>query len=260
LEKRATVIDSIRNLYKNVLLLDAGDLFDRRPKRWRHENIIRAYQVMRYDAVALGDRDFVEGPKFLISNFFTLGNLVNTNIQYMELTFGQPYIIKQFDGVKIGITAAIDSSLANWLWVKSKGKFTFLNPVKALKPVIEELQAKSDFIILLAHGDLSKNKKFAEQFPQIGLIVSGHTQQMIDSVLKVENAYLVQTDGNAFRLGKATLNFKEKKLDSFKNELILLDDSIPNSPAIMEIIEEYKKGPKLKSTPDKVIPKSKIEQ
>ncbi len=140
MEKRATVIEQVRQQYKHVLLLDAGDLFKRLPQRWRHEFVSRAYRLMNYDGIALGEKDFVEGPEFLMTQLFSLGNIINTNIQYLDLTFGSPYKIFVFDSVKIGVTAMFDSSLAGLVWVKSKGKFTFTNPLKSLKPVVNELQ------------------------------------------------------------------------------------------------------------------------
>ena len=76
MEKRVIVIDSIRSWHKNVLILDAGDLFNRRPQRRRHENIVRAYKIMQYDGIALGERDFVEVPEFLMTQLFALGNIL----------------------------------------------------------------------------------------------------------------------------------------------------------------------------------------
>lgn len=246
MEKRATVIDSIRQANPNVLLLDAGDLFSSRPQPWRNQHIVEAYRLMHYNGIALGEKDFVEGPEFLMSRLFALGNIINTNIQFLGLTFGQPYKIFTFDSVKIGVTAIFDSSLAGLVWIKSKGKFVFKNPEPGLKEVLPRLKKECDFIILLAHGNLTQMRKFVNRFPEINLVVNGHSQQLLEQPILDGNTYFLQTDGEAYRLGKATLRFREGHLISLKNEMILLDDSIPNHPKMMELIRLYRFGQKKK--------------
>ena len=257
MEKRATVIDSIRKQTKNVLLVDAGDLFSRRPQYWRNLFIARAYRFMDYDAIALGDQDFVQGPEFLITELFVGGKILNTNIQYLGLTIGNPYKIFTFDSLRIGVTAIFDSSLAGLVWVKSKGFFKFINTTKSFKPVLDELQKKCDFIILLAHMELNKTRQFVKAFPMINLVINGHSMNLLQTPVKQGNTYFLQTDGNAYRLGKAVLYFKGKQLQKIENGLILLDGHISNHPKMMELIAEYKDGPRNRRS--NISPQSKIK-
>jgi len=75
--------------------------FSRRPQYWR--NLF--YRLMDYEAIALGDQDFVQGAEFLITELFVGGKILDTNIQYLGLTIGNPYKIFTFDSLKIGVTA-----------------------------------------------------------------------------------------------------------------------------------------------------------
>lgn len=91
----------------------------------------------------------------------------------------------------------------------------------------------------------------------INLVVNGHSMNLLQKPVKQGNTYFVQTDGNAYRLGKAVLHFNGKQLKNIDNELILLDDHIANHPKMMELIAEYKDGPrKQKKT---ITPQSKIK-
>ncbi len=212
---------------------------------------------MDYDGIALGDQDFVQGPEFLMTEVFAGGKVLNTNIQYLDLTIGNPYKIFRLDSVTVGVTAVFDSSLAGLVWVKSKGAFAFRNSGQSLKPVLEELQQKCDFIILLAHMELNKTRQFVKAFPMINLVINGHSMNLLQTPVQQGNTYFLQTDGNAYRLGKAELHFEGKQLKTIENELILLDDHVANHPKMMELIAEYKDGPRQKNKT--IVPQSKIK-
>ena len=64
---RATIIKQIRNEEKNVLLLDAGDIFQGTPyfNLYKGEPEIKAMSMLGYDASTMGNHDFDAG----IDNF-----------------------------------------------------------------------------------------------------------------------------------------------------------------------------------------------
>ena len=68
LEKRATVIDSIRKVEINLLLIDAGDILGAWINPRRHKYIAEAYKYHNYDIWTPGDQDFVEGKKFFLES------------------------------------------------------------------------------------------------------------------------------------------------------------------------------------------------
>ena len=68
LEKRATVIDSIRKNEEDVVLIDAGDIFNIWKNSLLHKYTARAYELLNYDLWVAGDQDFVEGSDFFLNN------------------------------------------------------------------------------------------------------------------------------------------------------------------------------------------------
>lgn len=63
LSKRSTVISDLRERYKNILLLDAGNLTPpARTDRDRAEAMLGAFSVMRYDAISAGLAEECLGP------------------------------------------------------------------------------------------------------------------------------------------------------------------------------------------------------
>ena len=240
LEKRATVIDSLRKRHKNVLLLDAGDLLDIRKNTLLHSYIVRAYEIMKYDAFTCGDQDFVEGTDF----FNNLGHnpklpLVSSNILQGTDILGLKYIIKTFGQLRVGIIGTINPGLYKYLNAEVQKIFNFKEQVPALQAVLEEIKTRCDFIILISHSGYENDLKLAEQFPQIGLIIGGHSQTLLNEVERRGSTYSVQAGENGYRLGILSLQFEEKKPVNLKNKLILLDLGIKNYPPIMELIQSY---------------------
>jgi len=240
LEKRATVIEQIREKEKNVLLLDAGDILNIGINPRRHRYIVETYNFLKYDAWVPGDQDFIEGPDFFLNRLLqSKMTFVNTNIKTNGVLQGSRYKIKKFGELTIGITGTIDQNLHKYLAPSSRKFFKFENQEKSLSPVINELSEKCDFIILLSHSGFENDKFLAERFPEIGLIIGGHSQILINDAEKVGPTLIVQLDGNAYRLGVLHLYFENRKLNMHENKIILLDKKINNQPQVMKIIKEY---------------------
>ena len=109
--RRMNYIEQVRKENKNVLLFDAGDFLQGTPyfNLFKGEVETEAMNMMRYDAVTLGNHEFdyglealekvVRRAKFPIisSNYDFSGTPLNNLIK--------PYLIFKKDGVKIGVIA-----------------------------------------------------------------------------------------------------------------------------------------------------------
>ncbi len=83
LEKRAALLDSIRKVEKDIVLVDTGDILDIVNNRLLHEFIVRGYDYMKYDYWVPGDQDFVEGSDFFRNTLLNMaGQLVISNLKY----------------------------------------------------------------------------------------------------------------------------------------------------------------------------------
>ena len=107
--QRATIINEIREKEKNVLLLDAGDIFQGTPyfNYYGGELEFKLMSKMNYDAATLGNHDFDNGIDglerqlkhatfpFLIANYDFKGTLLENRFK--------PYKIFNKDGIKVGV-------------------------------------------------------------------------------------------------------------------------------------------------------------
>ena len=248
IEKRAVVIDSIRRVEKNVLLLDTGDILDIISNRQKHNYILKAYEYMNYDAWIAGDQDFVEGIDFFQQQFLNLNmSLVSTNMIYKNKFFTKKYICKEFEDIKIGITGVINTELQKYIYSDAKKYIQFIEPGKVLKSTIRDISSQCNFIILLSHNGMDNDRLIAKKYSGIDLIIGSHSQTVTQEPEMLNNTMIVQAGENGFRIGVLTLFFHNKKVQSIKNQLILLKEKDPDHPEIIKLIKEYKKQQKSKA-------------
>jgi 2',3'-cyclic-nucleotide 2'-phosphodiesterase (5'-nucleotidase family) len=248
LEKRAALIDSLRRIMKNVLLLDCGDLLDIRKNKLQHSYVVQGYEIMKYDAWTCGDQDFMEGVDFfgqLLTNP-KFPPVVCTNIMQNNRPLGQKYLIKNYDNLRIGICGTINPDFRNYLEQPAKQFYQFTEQQSALQTVLSGMVSRCDFILLLSHSGYEQDKKIAAWFPMINVIIGGHSQTLLEKPDILGNTYIVQAGENGYRLGVLHLRFAGKQLLAVENKLILLDDRINNSPAVMELIKSYHQQVKAK--------------
>ena len=107
--RRAAIIDQIRREEKNVLLLDAGDIFQGTPyfNYYGGEIEYKLMSMMKYDLVTIGNHDFDNGIDGLLAQMphATFG-FVSANYDFKNTvlnTIVKPYKIFKKDGLKIGV-------------------------------------------------------------------------------------------------------------------------------------------------------------
>ncbi|MCG4585859.1 metallophosphoesterase, partial [Anaerosalibacter bizertensis] len=111
LGKLNTKIVQMKKENPNTILLDVGDAIQGSEiaKDSKGESIIKLMNAMKYDVMAVGNHEFDYGYRRLLeikdmANFPMIsGNISN---EYGKKDF-KPYIIKEVDGIKIGIFSVI---------------------------------------------------------------------------------------------------------------------------------------------------------
>ena len=200
---RAVLIDSIRKENNNVLLLDAGDIFQGTPyfNYYGGELEFKLMSMMKYDAAAIGNHDFDNGidglfaqlPNakfdFLCANYDFKNTVLNGAVK--------PYKIFVIDGIKIGVFG-LGVELAGLVDKKNYKETEYLNPIEVAQSMSRTLKEdmKCDLIICLSHiGYEYKNEpnkpsdlKLAAATKNIDLIIGGHTHTFLDKPTVVKNS------------------------------------------------------------------------
>lgn len=198
--RRASLIQQIRNEEENVLLLDAGDVFQGTPYFNLYEGEIdfKLMSLMQYDACTIGNHDFDNGIDGL-NKMLPHANFpfLNTNYDFSETVLKgkiKPYKIFNKSGVKIGVFGVgveLDGLVDKKLYKETK----YSDPVIAANKTAEILKTKEncDLIICLSHlgyeykSDKISDLKLAASTKNIDLIIGGHTHTSLDKPTKIKN-------------------------------------------------------------------------
>lgn len=198
--RRSALIKKIRAEQENVLLLDAGDIFQGTPyfNKFGGELELKLMSQMQYDATTLGNHDFDNGVEGFYkqlpnANFPVLiANYDLTNTQLSKST--QPYKIFKKAGLKIGVFG-LGIQLKGLVDPKNYGETQYLDPIVTANETAAKLKNdyKCDLVICLSHLGYSyrnnnvSDKVLAASTRNIDLIIGGHTHTFLDVPEDVKN-------------------------------------------------------------------------
>lgn len=200
--RRAALIESIRKENKNVLLLDAGDIFQGTPyfNYYGGELEFKLMSMMKYDVSTLGNHDFDNGIDGLYSQLPNAKfEFVSANYDFKNTVLDshvKPYTIKHVDGVKIGIFG-LGIELDGLVDKKNYKETVYNNPIEVATDMARILkdQQKCDLVICLSHlGFKYKDEPnkpsdivLAQKTKNIDLIIGGHTHTFLDKPVIEKN-------------------------------------------------------------------------
>ncbi|MBF0695494.1 MAG: metallophosphatase [Flavobacterium sp.] len=200
--RRAALIEKIRAEAENVLLLDAGDIFQGTPyfNYYGGALELKLMSMLKYDLATMGNHDFDNG----IDGFHA--QLHNANFGFVSANYDfsntildgivKPYKVFTKSGIKIGVFG-LGVELAGLVDKKLYKETVYLEPIDIAKDVVNTLRKheKCDIVICLSHlgyhysNDAAKvsDLKLAAATSGIDLIIGGHTHTFLDKPTVVKN-------------------------------------------------------------------------
>lgn len=199
--RRSALIHSIRNAEPNVLLLDAGDIFQGTPyfNFYLGEPEIKLMSAMGYDAATIGNHDFDGGIENLAKQVQANATfpLLNGNYAIAGTPLDgivSPY--KTFDkgGVRVGVFG-VGIDPVGLVPQKLYGDIKYTDPVVVANNTAKKLkyELECDIVICLSHLGYSytenkvSDRILAAQTQNIDLIIGGHTHTFLDTPTRMKN-------------------------------------------------------------------------
>ncbi len=231
--RRAAMINQIRSEEKNVLLFDAGDVFQGTPYFNFYNGALeyKLMSLMGYNAVTIGNHEFDDGieglNKALPAAKF---DVLSANYDFSETILKdkiKPYKIYTIDGLKVGVFG-LGVALEGLVTSINYGKIKYNDPAEKAAEIAFLLKKteKCDLVVCLSHLGFSYKDKqisdvvLAKQSKNIDLIIGGHTHTFMDkpSVYKNsdnEDIIVAQMGWGGTRLGRVDFYFAKNKLVKF---------------------------------------------
>ena len=245
--RRATLIQQIRNQEKNVLLLDAGDIFQGTPyfNFYGGELEFKLMSMMGYDAATMGNHDFDNGLEgFLKALPNAKFPFITSNYDFSNTILDgktEKYKIFKKDGIKVGLFG-VGIELDGLVGKKQYQETKYLNPVEIAQHYADFLRKEKgcDLVICLSHigfdyrddADKISDKKLAAQTDNIDLILGGHTHTFLPEPQSFtnksgKNVLVNQVGWAGLLLGRIDFYFdKNKSLQNISWNNQVIDDSI----------------------------------
>lgn len=215
--RRATLVKQLRAQMGNVLLLDAGDVFQGTPYFNRYKGVLdyRLMSLVGYDAATLGNHDFDNGVEGLLAAMEAATfPFVNCNFDLKGAPAlarrVQPWLVKELPGVKVGITG-VGVDFKGLVAPKNHAGVTWMDPVASLKPVVAHLRdrEKVDLVVVISHlghdlkGYQIDDLTLASRLPGVDVIIGGHSHTFLEEPIKVPQA---QGETMVFQVGFGGVN------------------------------------------------------
>ncbi|MFZ7946447.1 MULTISPECIES: metallophosphoesterase [Bacillaceae] len=211
LVKTAELIREARKEVKNSLLFDDGDHLKGNPLgeylariRGMHKGkthpVYRAFNYLRYDAIAIGNHEFNYGLEFLNAALKGLKMpALNANVYSVKKNkpYFTPYVILRRNLVdqsgrlhelKIGVIALMPTQIMKWDKANLEGKVIAKPMVETAKEFVPLMKKEgADIIIALAHTGISSETYnpdtenavyYLTKIPEIDAILAGHSHSV----------------------------------------------------------------------------------
>jgi len=254
--KLAWVVDSLRAIYPDMLLVAAGDNQTGNPVNDQYPEkglpVIDLMNATGFDISAVGNHEFDSSP----AGFSKLSqkakfSFISANVSADDSLniLLKPYrIITLPNGLKIaflGLLHINQNGIPDSHPDNVKG-FTFRSPFDAAPGYIG-LKDQSDIFIALTHIGFENDVKLAETMPGgIDLIIGGHSHTRVEKE-QVFNGILITQAENKLKYG-TLIKITRKSDGSLIKSMELLDirNRKNEKPAIRAIVDKYNDNPVLK--------------
>lgn len=238
--KVATLIKEARKNSPDLLLIDSGDTIQGTPLAYLHNRrnnkppdpMMLTMSALKYDAMTSGNHEYNFGLKNIEkarseASFPWLS--ANTYKKADGTNYHKPYVIKEVQGVRIGILGLTTPGIPNWENVPNYEGLEFRETVSEAKkwvPLLREKE-KADVIVIAMHMGIEEDLRagirspsqvpnenaalaIARQVDGVDVILMGHTHRDVPGL--VVNSQVMKT----------YLDIANQKTSGYFNEGVLL--------------------------------------
>ncbi|HSP62456.1 MAG TPA: bifunctional UDP-sugar hydrolase/5'-nucleotidase, partial [Pyrinomonadaceae bacterium] len=273
--KVATLIKDARKNDPDLLLVDSGDTIQGTPLEYFHNKknnappdpMMLAMNALHYDSMAVGNHEYNFGLKVLEkarseARFPWLS--ANSYNKGSSTTHYTPYIIKEVQGVRIGVLGLTTPGIPNWENVPNYQGLEFKETVSEAKkwvPILREKE-KVDVVVITMHMGIEEDLRtgtpnpaqvpdenaaiaIARQVPGIDVILMGHTHRDVPSLV-VNEVLLTQANRWASHVARVDLYLEKDERGRWhvvakQSRTIPVTEKTAIDPEIAEIGNPYDK-------------------
>ncbi|UCH77480.1 MAG: hypothetical protein JSU81_06995 [Candidatus Coatesbacteria bacterium] len=247
LARRATLVDLFRGKYPEAIFVDVGDFFSPvagEQARLKSEISAEAYGTFGYDAVNLGEDEFIFGLDFFTSlaEAYDLPVISANVVDEGGAPLAPPFVIVERGGVAVGLVGFVNPELAAG---KDLGGAEIKPYGPELKRAMKELATQVDVIVCLAHiGNVDKAREFASRSPkEIDVVVAGHRGGRTPQAESIKGRWMVYTRSRNRYVGVLKLAVDDEgDVVAAENQVIPVTRETAKEEHAQLLVEKYYEG------------------
>ncbi len=224
-----------------TLFVAAGDLMQGTPisNLFAGEPVIRAFNLMRLDASAVGNHEFDNGQEafrrraaeagfpFLAANVRGAGWLARS-------------VVLPAGPLKVGLFGLLTADTPVETHPRNVAGLQFTDPVETAREMVAQLEPQADLVVCLSHLGYEEDRKLAAAVPGIDVIVGGHSHVRLEQPAAVGGTLIVQAFERGVVLGRLDLEVEGGTARATGYRLINVDAAAGTDPAVAALVEEFR--------------------
>lgn len=243
--RRATVIKESRAKTPYLLVLDAGDALFGQPvaEISQGKALTEAMNLMKYDAMAIGERDLTHFTELLDRSREAKFAFLSANLVYASTgkPVFTPYIVQNVGGRKVAIIGLTPTDDTFKSFVPQGTDITAKDPVETAREYVAKARAENvDAVVILSHLGNVMDRKIAMEVNGITAIVGGHSYDLLQETLQLNNTVIGQAGYGGEWLGQITVDFDaEGNVVSARAGVIPLTAEYADDPELAALTARY---------------------
>lgn len=190
--------------------------------------VIEVFNRLQLDASVFGNHEF----DFSYSNTRDLATRANypfvcTNLldkSTRQPVGGRPFVIIEKDGLRIGVLGITLELLPEKVKAQNVSSVRILPPADAINMYLDEVDLKSDLIVVLTHQGFEADSLLAMSLDdRVDLIIGGHDHIRAEEPFRINDKYLLYSGSHLNWLGQADLEVENDRVVSLSNQLVPLE-------------------------------------
>ena len=251
--KFATLVDSLRAIYPDMLLFSAGDNRTGNPVNDQYNPVnypmITLMNTVGFDLSAVGNHEWD-------------GNIVNLqdDIERADFPFicANVFIPKDVDldilpmqhfeqqGVKIGVVGLIEVRHGDIPGTHPDNvkQLSFKLP-KAVLPDYKYLRSECDVVLLLSHCGFEDDMELAQANPWLDAIIGGHSHTLVDHPSETNGVLITQSGSHLKYATLLKIKVRDHKVVGKEAVVLNVNARRKEKPEIKAMLDEFNDAPAL---------------
>lgn len=242
----AALVDSMRRIYPDLLLLSAGDNRTGNPVNDMHPQpsypMTALMNRVGFNLSAVGNHEFdgkVAGFRDVVNQSVFRYVCANMQVHDSMRLHIEPYKIFDVGGVRVGILGLLQQGV-NGLpdtHPANVENITFRSPLQTAGQY-NWLRHQCDVFVLLSHDGYDESAELANQYPDADILISGHSHTRVEGTELHNNVLLTQSESHLKYVTHITVRLTDGEITH--REACLLDvDDLPKDETIQAMVDDF---------------------